>query len=173
MRLTTYDGLVPEKNLLVLDAPVGPYAITTRLEFEPTSNFQMAGLVIYGAADDLMVFGRAFCDPGFSACVGNGIYFDNVEGAGFNENFATIVPDPDDVYLRVVREGRTYSGYVSPDGVDWMLVGRHTISASRALPFIGISSGQDQADLQIAADFDYFELLHNYAIFLPVVLKAY
>ena len=32
-----------------------------------------------------------------------------------------------------MREGRTYSGYVSPDGAGWMLVGRHTISPSREL----------------------------------------
>jgi len=30
-----------------------------------------------------------------------------------------------------------------------------------------------QADLQMPADFDYFELLNNYAVFLPSVLRAY
>ena len=166
MRLTTYNGATVDKNLLVQDTPVGTYAITTRLLFEPTSNFQMAGLVVYGAGDNLLMFGRAYCDPASAACVGNGIYFDNVDGGGFGENFATAVPVPDEAYLRLVREGRTYSGYVSPDGIGWMLVGRHTISPSRVLPYIGITSGNDQADLQIPADFDYFELLHNYACLL-------
>ncbi|MGD8473955.1 MAG: DUF1349 domain-containing protein [Anaerolineae bacterium] len=173
MRLTTYAGAPAAKNLLVLNAPVGTYAITTRLLFEPTSNFQIAGLVIYGAGDDFLMFGRAMCDLLVDACVGNGIYFDNVDGGGFNENYATSVPDPGEVFLRVVREGRSYSGYVSPDGADWMLVGRHTVSGSRALHYIGISSGNDQADLQIPADFDYFELLDNYAVFMPLVMRAY
>ena len=173
MRLTTYNGRVIDKNLLVMDAPVGDYAITTRLLFEPTSNFQIAGPIIFGGDGNLLMFGHAYCDPGIPVCVGNGIYFDNVGEPEIVPNFATAVPNPDDAYLRVVREGRTYSGYVSPDGADWMLVGRHTISASRALPYIGISSGNDQADLQIPADFDYFELLHNHAVFLPLVVRAY
>ncbi len=172
LRLTTYAGPPISKNLLVQDAPAGNYAITTRLLFEPSSNFQIAGLFVYGEAGNLLAFGRAYCDPMFG-CVGNGIYFDNRDGAAINPNFATTVPDPDEAYLRVVREGRTYSGYVSPDGAGWMLVGRHTVSPSRALPYIGITSGNDQADLQIPADFDYFELLHNYTNFLPVTLRNY
>ena len=94
MRLTTYNGATVDKNLLVQDAPLGTYAITTRLLFTPSSNFQIGGLVVYGASDNLLMFGRAYCDLGIPVCVGNGIYFDNIDGGGFGENFATVVPDP-------------------------------------------------------------------------------
>jgi cytochrome c len=172
MRLTTYDGGMVAKNLLIQPAPVGNYAITTRVLFEPTSNFQMAGLVVYAAPGNILSFGRAHCDSGPPLCVGNGIYFDNVD-VTTHPNFATAVPDLDVAVLRLVREGLTYSGYYSVDGIAWELIGRHTADASRGLAHVGVSCGQDSADIKIPADFDYVELLHDYANFLPVVIRNY
>ena len=51
------------------------FAIETHMLFEPTTNYQFAGLVIWQDEFNFLQFGRAFCDNE-GTCVGNGIYFD-------------------------------------------------------------------------------------------------
>lgn len=172
MRMITYPGGMVAQNLLVQPAPVGDYAVTTRVVFEPASNYQMAGIIVYAAPGNILSFGRAYCDTAPPDCVGNGIYFDNVDVTN-HPNFATAVPDLDVAVLRLVREGLTYSGYYSVDGIAWELIGRHTVDASRGLAHIGVSCGQDNADLKIPADFDYVDVVHYYSVFLPVVIRNY
>jgi len=81
LRLITHQGSLFEsnnntKNLLVQPAPGGDYVIETMVDFEPTHNFQFAGLLVYYDDDNYLQFGRAYCDLGPPSCLGNAIYFD-------------------------------------------------------------------------------------------------
>jgi hypothetical protein len=157
LRLVTHPGRVYEKNLLLQTAPGGDFQITTRVVFEPTSNYQIAGIVLYQDDGNFLVLGRAFCDAGF--CVGNGIYFDWVEGGspgGQSSILATT--EKRKAYLRMVHTDGEYSAYYSEDASNWTLVGSHTPSSGVRLWRIGLAAAQDFAEEGLNADFDYFKV---------------
>lgn len=158
LRVLTGSGPVWRENLLLRGAPNGDFGITTKVLFEPVANYQFAGLVLYEDDENFLLLGRAFCGVGSPACVGNGIYFDNVEdGQPVGSNYARPTANLDEAYLRVIRLGTTYLGYYSTDGEDWTLIGAHTLATAN-LSGIGLGTGQDQSSSYIPADFDFFEI---------------
>jgi beta-xylosidase len=170
LRIMTHAGAVGTENLLVQTAPHGDFEISTRAVFTPTSNFQIAGLALYQDVNNYMMLGRAYCNSAPPACVGNGIYFDYVEGGTFTGvNFATTTARQGEAHLRVVREDTAYSGYYSEDGVGWKLIGRHTPSNAVALSMVGVTAAQGTP--AIAADFDMFQLSTGFYVFAPLALR--
>ena len=147
------DGPALPPNILVRDAPPGDFEITTSLRFEPTSDYQVAGLVVFQDQGNAVQFGRAFCDlPG--ACVGDGLYLDDIEnGSIVGSNYRTAYSGPI-VFLRLQRTGNTYSGYYSQDGEQWVKLGEHTRDFSQVR--VGLIAAQ--APVEIAAVFDYFAM---------------
>jgi len=134
------------------------FEITTRVLFEPGRNFQRAGLVIYEDPNNFVGLLRAYADV--SGNPGNAIYFDHVsqDAPGYDDadyrNFSTRIADPSEVYLKLRREGNTYTGYYSLDGQAWTLVGTHTSTIDPVS--YGILTGR--SDQSISAEFDYFEM---------------
>jgi beta-xylosidase len=172
LRLITQETFSTVDNLLVQNAPSGDYEILTRVLFEPTEDFQIAGLLMYQDDNNWLVLGRAFCNPIQAICVGNGIYFDYLEDGVFsNNNFSMTTTVLDEAYLKVVRHENVYTGYVSTDGTNWTFVGEQTITISPTK--IGIkASNQTQGATEIPADFDFFTLIdHSKYLYLPIILK--
>jgi cytochrome c len=143
------------KNFLVRDVPEGNYEIATLLHFKPESNFQFAGLLIYESQGNAMQFGRAFARCGIeTVCIGNGIYFDIVEGGGGGKpNFVTAVKSDSLAYLRLRREGTTYTGFYSENGITWAIIGKHESNITPK--YVGLIASQAYED-ETSADFDYF-----------------
>jgi cytochrome c len=142
-------------NFLVRDVPEGKYEIATLLHFKPESNFQFAGLLIYESQGSAMQFGRAFAMCGIeTVCIGNGIYFDIVAGGGGGKpNFVTAVKSDSLAYLRLRREGTTYTGFYSENGITWAIIGKHE---SYITPkYVGLIASQAY-EAETSADFDYF-----------------
>jgi len=140
-------------NLLWRQAPQGNYDLETKLNFKPTSNFQVAGLLIYESAENFIQFGRAFC--GKPNCVGDGFYLDlYTNGKMSPESFATKAPNTDVVYLRLRREGNELTAYTSENGNEWKLIGRKN-SEMQPL-FVGFVVGQSMGSATKPAQFDYF-----------------
>ncbi len=142
------------RNFLVRAIPEGDFQIETYIIFEPSSNYQFAGLLIYETQGKAMQFGRAFADCGFDACKGNAIYFDLADpGAVSPPNFVTRVDENSQAWLRLVRTGNRYEGYYSADGKTWMSIGAHT---SDIVPvYVGLI-GSQAYEAETTADFDYF-----------------
>ena len=142
-------------NLLLREAPASNFEIATLVRFTPTSNFQFAGLLIYQDPSNAIQFGRAFCNwP--DKCVGNGIYFDNIQyGELGGSNYATVTPNPSQAYLRLRREGATYTGYYSEDGANWTVIGQHTSNLTSFR--VGLIAAQAY-EAETIADFDYFTI---------------
>ena len=102
-------------NLLLRPAPEGDFELETKLNFKPTGDFQIAGLLIYESAGNFVQYGRAFCD--YPQCANDGFYIDMVVGGGMiPENFAVAAPEAGEVYLRLRREGSTYTAYAVKTG---------------------------------------------------------
>ena len=148
---SSLDGPALPYNILVRNAPTGDFEITTSLQFAPTSNYQVAGIIVFQDQSNALQFGRAFCDvPG--ACVGDGIYFDNFEnGSVMGSNYRTAYRG-EVVYLRLQRTGNAYSGYFSENGEQWTKVGEHVRDFSQVR--VGLIAAQ--APTPIPALFDYF-----------------
>jgi serine/threonine protein kinase len=140
-------------NILLRDAPPGDFEVTTLLQFAPTSNFQFAGLVVFQDETNVLQYGRAFCDLA-DTCSGSGIYFDNIENGSITGSSPMIAIDSPDIYLRLRREGNTYTGSYSEDGENWTVLGERTRDFSQVR--IGLMAAQ--AAEQIPATFDYFLL---------------
>lgn len=141
-------------NLLLRQAPEGNFELETRLNFKPTENFQIAGLIIYESAANFIQFGRAFCGFG-PPCAGDAYYIDLINGGNNNpENFATSAPETDTVFLRLRREGNTFTAYASEDGTEWKVIGAH-VGQMNPL-FVGLVAGQAVNSVPKPAQFDYF-----------------
>jgi cytochrome c len=151
-------------NLLLRSVASGDFTLTTRVFFEPNTNWQFAGLVIYQDTTNYLQFGRAFCSSSEEtpSCAGNGIYFDNAQNnLHVSENFATRIDNPKEVYLRLERKGENVKGSYSSDGKTWTEIGTHQISADFQVNGVGLAASQDINLGGITADFDFFELTGN------------
>lgn len=142
-------------NLLLRQAPKGNFELETQLKFKPTGNFQIAGLLIYESAANFIQFGRAFC--GTTYCIRDGYYLDSTANGNFNpENFATTAPEANTVFLRLRREGNTFTAYASEDGKEWKLIGAHNNQMNPL--FVGLVSGQAYGTVPQPAQFNYFTI---------------
>ena len=165
-------------NWLVQPVPAGDFDIQTHVVFNPVENFEIAGLLLYQENGTHLLLGRAFCAGPYPNCVeGNGIYFDHLEDSAFiSDNFAMRTAYEDQAYLRIIHEGENYTAYVSQDGVDWWLVGRHVMGTEYNLTSMGLATGTGNQDVaEIYADFDFFKA-GPYALpllksLLPLVLR--
>lgn len=144
----------PANNLLFRKAPEGNFEIATLVRFTPTSNFQFAGLLIYQDDSNALAFGRAYCNSP-DVCVGNGIYFDSAQFGEYGENYATATANQAQAYLRLRREGSTYTGYYSEDGTNWTTIGQHTNNLTPLQ--VGLIAAQAY-EAETTADFDYFSI---------------
>lgn len=168
LNLTVSTLAVGSENLLLRPVEAGDFTIETRLLFEPETNFQIAGLVLYQDASNYLVFGRAFCDNP-DGCVGNGIYFDKIQDGNWTDgNFATPVINPEEAYLRLERRGEMVRGLFSVDGASWFEIGTHAIPPGFQANGVGLTTAQDfnTPDEDVIASFDYFELSEGWG-FLP------
>ena len=142
------------ENLLIRQIPEGNFELETKLMFEPVTNYQFAGLLIYESEADFIQFGHAYCvnDP---KCVGDGLYLDNTVGGVFviGDNYSTPAPDTKTLYLRLRREGNIFTSFFSEDGNEWQMLGAHTNNMDPL--YVGLVAGQSIYSYQ-PAQFDYF-----------------
>jgi regulation of enolase protein 1 (concanavalin A-like superfamily) len=147
----------------------GDFTIETRVLFEPATNFQFAGLVVYQDDLNTLALGRAFCDVE-GVCVGNAVYFDYIaDGNWTGGNFGTSIDNPSDVYLRLERRGEMVRAFYSIDGsISWYEIGTHWIPADFQVNGVGLMAGQDYdtSDENVSAYFDYFAVTEGWG-FLP------
>jgi beta-xylosidase len=146
----------PHRNLLIRDVGQENFQIMTRVRFKPTSNYQIAGLLVYQDDNTRAVLGRAYCDRQ-NVCVGNGIYFDaTLDGQLQGGNFATDTQIKDEAYLRIDKNGTKLTGNYSENGTDWMMIGEHELPMTD--PKVGILTGQSQI-VGMPAYFDYYTVM--------------
>jgi hypothetical protein len=153
----SFFGDVPPSNLLIRPAPSGDFDLKAWLRFSPVRNFELAGLVVVFDEASVLQFGRGFCEvPGSAECVGDGLYFDNIQGGSpVGGNFAAPSLLGVDYLLRLQRQGNTYDAAYSTDGSTWVPLGSHTVD--RPPISMGLIAAQAETPGNFA-DFDYVEL---------------
>lgn len=153
LRITTQTGGIYEttekqKNLLLMPAPKGDYRIVTKCTIDPKENYQYAGLMVYQGRNNYVQINRAFTS-------GNSFNFDiETEGKPINKR---VPASATTVYLRITKQGDTYSGDYSLDGETWTMVGQGTAALVDAR--VGICAANNlPGKPHIPADFDFFKL---------------
>jgi beta-xylosidase len=143
-----YETTEKQKNLLLMPAPKGDFRIVTKCTIDPAENFQYAGLMVYQGRNNYVQINRAFTD-------GNSFNFDiETGGAPINKRVAASATT---FYLRITKQGDTYTGDFSLDGEAWKTVGQG--AASLVDSKVGICAANNlPRKPQISADFDFFEL---------------
>ena len=140
-------------NVLTTSAPQGDFDIRTSVRFSPSQNFEFAGLVILFDEKSVLQAGRAYCDLG--NCPGSGFYFDNLQnGSTVGDNFG-IAGLSTMSQIRIVRQDNNYTAYYQTDGVNWVVIGSHTID--RRPVSIGLLAAQTPS-AGAFAEFDYIEI---------------
>jgi beta-xylosidase len=141
------------KNILTRPVPKGDFGIETKLKFKPDTNYQTAYLLVYRTPGDNVEFGRSYCDQTW--CAGDQFDFTLITNwENDPEHYQTAAPEEDTLYLRLLRQGTTYSAFESVDGAAWSLVGKHTSDMKPSL--IGLLAGGDMSGAPEPALFDYF-----------------
>ena len=143
-----------------LRAPVAAdFEIETKVLFSPSGDFQAAGLTVEESPQDKVNLIRAFCDPSNGpACVGDGIYLDNISSGNLplgNGPEIALPPGTGEVYLRLRNVGDTFTGWYSTDGATWTLVGSVNRSLSESI--YGVWTGQSVEGPVPTAHFDWFK----------------
>ena len=123
-----YGGRNDAANLVMRDAPDGPWVATAKLNFEGTNQYQQAGMIVYGDDSNFTKFGRI----AHSAATNAEEKFEFIyENAGTPRN------DGQDSTTNIPRRlpgrlrgpdrpptGRTSSATTGSSGGAWALVGR-------------------------------------------------
>jgi len=146
------------RNVLLTAAPAGDFLIETYVEFRPTEDFQIAGLIVYENDDSFLMLGRAHCSAPAPDCVGNGIYFDEEYlGDPVAPNYATPTASRAHAHLRIERRGAVYTAAYSDDGTSWMTIGVKEWYGNPRM--VGVAAeDSDQGAAPTPADFGGFTL---------------
>ncbi|WP_051251367.1 Ig-like domain-containing protein [Paenibacillus harenae] len=142
------NGQATAKNILLTGAPEGDWTIETRMAGKPTSQWSQGGLIVYQSDQTYFRLTRLYGS-------GNQFQFSK-QIEGVREHVE--VPDTIDStvsYLRIVKQGNTYSGYYSADGAAFTQLWT-TQTADLTDPKIGLIVC---AGTGLVADFDYFHII--------------
>lgn len=143
------------RSILLQQFPTANFDIRTSLDFNPTRNYQEAGLVIYQESNHYVKFTVRY---------NNGtrmlVLAKRKPGHDFSYYSETTLPAPPYLvmYLRLVRRGSQYTGYISPNGQNWTYFGS-LIADTMTSPRIGLGGWNgniDFSDPGVNADFDWF-----------------
>ncbi|MGO4548913.1 Ig-like domain-containing protein [Paenibacillus sp. 2TAB23] len=141
------DGQATAKNILLTGAPEGDWTIDTRMVGKPTSQWSQGGLIVYENDQSYLRLTRLFGS-------GNQLQFTKqIDAVRQHEEVADTI-NSEVAYLRIVKQGNSYSGYYSADGISYTQVWT-TQTADLAEPKIGFIVC---AGTGLTASFDYFHI---------------
>ncbi len=151
-------------GVLLRDAPVGDWAITTRLTIDlgtdTVRNYQQAGLVVYVNDDLFTRLSHVAIWNTRQTEFGKEMPWPDDDGV---QNGGTIVgPPAETTYLRITHHVDATNGehelraWTSRDGAEWVKGGVWTLPAGSRLRVGLVSQGRNPADPAATAQFDWF-----------------
>jgi beta-xylosidase len=136
------------RNLLFTETGASDFSLETRLDFSPWENFHQAGLIVYQDDDNYVRLSVVYTEERKIEIL------NEVKGEPVYVN-ASFLRSP--VTLRLVKQGNTYTGYYSPDGINFKLL--DTVSNNLgSTPKAGLAAFNNSALTSAPARFDYFRL---------------
>lgn len=146
-------------NSLTREAPEGDFAITVHVVAEPRQNHHNAAVFIQQDEENQVRLNLGYCDH-CGLTEGHGYYMDTATGGDFQSLAVSRPADEMDVYLRLVYQDGSITGYYATAYGDWQEVG--TVAVSFPPVVVGLNATnsvpQDWEVEDIEALFDYFEI---------------
>jgi hypothetical protein len=153
-------------NVLAHAVPAEHFDVLTEVTFDPSDDFQSAGIFVQMDDGSVISLGRGTCEQGDDpACVDDGVYFDAL---GADCSYQGIPISADTICLMLRKAGNSYIGYYHlsepgesemPTHVGWVEVGRcynRDVTPDRA--GIAVSHGRP-GGAEAAADFEIVTLV--------------
>lgn len=137
-----------QENILLRDAPEGDFQITTRVVVSPTENYHGATLYVYQDDDNYIELARVYNN-------GQSVGF-RVEELG-NPVTTYTGATANNLLLRIVKEGDTYTGWFSEDDAySWNYAGQYTIVLNN--PRIGLSAKLGPTLTPVTVDWGFIRI---------------
>ncbi|GAB6928179.1 hypothetical protein JCM10914A_21620 [Paenibacillus sp. JCM 10914] len=142
------DGGATARNILLTGAPEGDWTIETKMDGKPAGQWSQGGLIVY--EDDRTYFRM-------TRLYGAGNQFQFTKQVDAVRSHVEV---PDTIasttsYMRIVKQGDTYSGFYSEDGLTYAQVWTAQ-TAQLTNPKVGLIVC---AGNSLIADFDYFRII--------------
>jgi len=157
-----YGSANDAKNIVLRQAPSGPWTITTKVKHAGNRQYHQAGLIVYGDDDNYTKFDRLADNQPTAGVTEHFEFINEVAGTPRNES-ADAGPQlagtgfPSDFYMKIESDGTQIRGYYSANGTDWTLTGRPA-----ALPTgnvrVGVFALSNAAATTVTSEFDWFTL---------------
>jgi glucose/arabinose dehydrogenase/PKD repeat protein len=149
-------------NLVLQSASAGDWTIEAKMTAPLVRNFQNAGFLVYDDDDNYLKLGiTATSEPGASRTLVAEMAHEVAGEPQFPLVNDEVPGDNDDWWLRLTKEGDTYSGEWSLDGVSWT-----ALSESRTIeltdPALGLyatGSTLQEPGQEVTVSWDCFELV--------------
>jgi regulation of enolase protein 1 (concanavalin A-like superfamily) len=135
------------KNLFLQHAPAGDYTVTTRLDFNPTENYQNAQLCVWEDHNNYLKIAIVH-DNGLHLEVARELHVDYTK---------RLFPAGEQRYLRITKTGDAYTFAASADGKTWNTLDV-TFKASFKEPKIGLGAASPGTDKSTEAKFDFIHI---------------
>ena len=159
-RNTNFGGSSDSGVLLYQNAS-GNFSIETKMASDPGANFEKAGIMVRNNASNwVSLF--------YQAQNGKQVELTTKVGGVASDNLKAVTASP--VWLRLERDGQTFTAYYSTDGSGWTFGWSVSVALSDSVS-IGLVIADGNANADYSADFDYFRFgAPNHA---PSVKEAY
>lgn len=150
-------------NILMRPLPEGDFVITTHVVADPRTNHHQANIFIFEDPQNFIVMNFGFCDHcELSSGAGHGYFMETIiENSPFGDFYAVPrAPEDTDVYLRLVNQGGSITGYYATAEGDWQRIG----AFGNYFDFVSVGLGATNSIFPewqgepIEALFDYFEI---------------
>jgi len=130
-------------------APDVDFEVELKWASEPTDGYNDQGLLVEQDADDWLRFDVFHTGSALKLFVGKTVGGSHT--AVFNQSIAS----GSALYLRVRREGNTWTTFTSSDGASW--IQRHQFDHALAVSRVGVYAANPIAGLAFISELDYFE----------------
>jgi len=171
-RIDTQRGTLGENstvNNILLREMTGNFILDARIEFDPRTASQFAGLTVYVDELHTVALGLAYASGDRGEF--RGVVLLNVDGTTFSDSQRPgafynedTVAEPNVVYLRLLRFEGQFVGALSPDGLTYTDIGSVTNNLPDDVSVGLVAANGDfagcgtECDVTTPADFDYFQI---------------
>lgn len=157
LQIISTEGCIPDaENVLLRQTDLQDYIVTTKVEFNPTNNFQQAGLIFYGDKYNRIKLSVVYNDEQFSGQI---VEFVLVVDGVRTHRYQVAADLTQAVYLKIEKQGNNYTGHYSFDNLNFTAFPTANASQS-SLSEIGLYANNScYFNLpDIPAKFDFFRL---------------
>ncbi|MBC8547866.1 discoidin domain-containing protein, partial [Clostridiaceae bacterium NSJ-31] len=144
------------KNVLTLPVDQEDFELIGKMNYKPQTDYADGGIMMYSDLDNYILLSRKK-HSGYGGQIFS--FVSEVGGSPWESPSEIRVMDPvesTEIYLKLTKEGGSYSGYYSADGAEWTPVYENRATALTSIPKIAVIAYANSGDAP--AIFEYLEV---------------